>query len=227
MHDAHFHMSDELFKEFVFHQCKGICNISNIEEYQQVQSYLNQYFFHTSLGIHPWKADVISFDDMFPLLKQAQFIGEIGLDNTWCHVDMDVQMVVFEKQLQLAQDYHKPVILHIKGMEKEALELLKKYKNIYISHWYSCMDYIEEYDEVMDYFTIGPSVGIDEAVNEVVKKIDSHKLLIESDGIDAIEWAIGSRDYMSTLNHSMKVIQEIKKERIDFDLNFNTLLKRA
>lgn len=227
MHDAHFHMSDELFKEFEFHQCKGICNISSIEEYHRIQSYLNQYFFHTSVGIHPWKADMISFEDMEPLLKQAQFIGEIGLDNTWCHVDMNVQMVVFEKQLQLAQDDHKPVILHIKGMEKEALELLKKYKNIYISHWYSCMDYIEEYDEIMDYFTIGPSVGIDEAVNEVVKKIDSHKLLIESDGIDAIEWAIGSRDYMSTLNHSMKVIQKIKNKKIDFDLNFNTLLKRA
>ncbi|MGM9947453.1 TatD family hydrolase [Floccifex sp.] len=227
MYDAHFHISDELFKEFQLYSLKGICNISNIEEYHQIQSYLNQYFFHTSIGIHPWKADTISFEDMEPLLKQAQFIGEIGLDNTWCDVDMDVQMGVFEKQLQLAQDYHKPVILHIKGMEKEALEILKKYKNIYISHWYSCMDYIEEYDEVMDYFTIGPSVGVDEAVNEVVKKIDSHKLLIESDGIDAIEWAIGSRNYISTLNHSMEVIQKIKNEKIDFDLNFNNLLKRA
>ena len=60
-------------------------------------------------------------------------------------------MDVFEKQLQLGCQLKKPVILHIKGMEKEALPLLKKYENCYVSHWYSCMDHLEEYDEVIDY----------------------------------------------------------------------------
>ena len=227
MHDAHFHISDELFKDFQLYSLKGICNISSIEEYHKVQNYLKQYSFCTSIGIHPWKADSIDFKEMEPYLRKAQFIGEIGLDNTWCDVDTKIQMDVFEKQLQLAYQIKKPVILHIKGMEKEALPLLKKYENCYVSHWYSCMDHLEEYDEVIDYFTIGPSVGKDEAVTQVEKKIDASKLLIESDGISAIEWATGSKEYIPTLFHSIQMIQAIKGKEIDFDLNFEQLLKRA
>ena len=36
MHDAHFHISDELFKDFQLYSLKGICNISSIEEYHKV-----------------------------------------------------------------------------------------------------------------------------------------------------------------------------------------------
>lgn len=76
MHDAHFHISDELFKDFQLYSLKGICNISSIEEYHKVQNYLKQYSFCTSIGIHPWKADSIDFKEMEPYLRKAQFIGK-------------------------------------------------------------------------------------------------------------------------------------------------------
>ena len=55
---------------------------------------------------------------MLPLLKQASIIGEIGMDSVWCDVDLEIQKEVFEKQLQLAKEWDKPVILHTKGQEK-------------------------------------------------------------------------------------------------------------
>lgn len=229
MHDAHFHISDHLFREFKKHQMKGICNISSPDEWTMSQKYLDDYPFKRSVGIHPWKADQTSFDEMLPLLEQADFIGEIGLDSIWCNVDPDIQKQVFKKQLQLASDLKKPVILHIKNMEKDALPYIKKYPNIYVSHWYSCKKHLEEYDEVIDYFTVGPSVGTDEAVNNVAKKIDIHKLLLESDGMEAIKWAVNSSDYISTLENSLKIIREVKNTDADIkdllDKNFNNLLQ--
>lgn len=229
MHDAHFHMSKELFDLFKENKMKGICNVDSVEEYECIQSLLKEYPFEFSVGIHPWKADQINFEEMKPLFSKTKFIGEIGLDNTWCDIDLDIQKRVFIQQLEFASKYQKPVILHVKGMEQEALNLIKQYKNTYIVHWYSCLDFLKEYDEVVDYFTVGPSVGIDEAVTNLVKNVDVHKLLLESDGIDAIEWAIQSRDYLKMFNHSIEQINEIKQMDCTdiLDQNFNQLLKRA
>ena len=81
--------------------------------------------------------------------------------------------------------------------EKTILELIRKYPNTYVVHWYGCMDYVKEYDEVVSYFTIGPSIGKEEEVTHLVKQISMDKLLMESDGIEAVKWAVDSDDYMA------------------------------
>ena len=165
MHDAHYHYSKE---------------INALELVQQ------KHLFY-SCGVHPWNASLDTLNSMFPLLKKAPIIGEIGMDSVWCDVDLKIQKEVFEKQLQLAQALNKPVILHTKGQEKMILELIRKYPNTYIVHWYGCMDYVKEYDEVVSYFTIGPSIGKEEEVTHLVKQISMDKLLMESDGIEAVK----------------------------------------
>ncbi|MBQ0065404.1 MAG: TatD family hydrolase [Firmicutes bacterium] len=212
MHDAHFHFSQNLFKSFQENHLMGICNIENEEEHTLVQGYLQEYPCHTSYGIHPWHVDTVKYASFFPYLEQTRIIGEIGLDNTWCETNLNLQKEVFEKQLAYAHEHHKPVILHLKGMEKEALPFLKKYKNTYLVHWYSCKEYLEEYINLGCYFTVGPSVGIDESVSHLVQKVDIQRLLIESDGISALEWAFETKevDYISSLQRSIQEISRIK-----------------
>lgn len=228
MHDAHFHYSEEIVKKQKAFRIPSICNVSNPSEYEKIKE--NNLVY--SAGIHPWYCDKTSWDEMLPIMKEAPFIGEIGMDNVWCETDHNLQKEVFVKQIQFAEERNKPVILHTKGQEKEILEVLKQYPNTYVIHWYSCSDYVEEYNEVASYFTVGPSVGKDETVTELVRKIDVSKLLLETDGIDAIEWAIGNRAYVSTLQHSLNVIAEIKgispqvAEQI-MDSNFERLMKEG
>lgn len=228
MHDAHFHYSDEIVKKQKAFQIPSICNVADISEYEKVKENGLVY----SAGIHPWYCDKTSWDKMLPIMEKALFIGEIGMDNVWCDTDPVLQKEVFLRQIQFAMKKKKSVILHTKGKEKEILEILKQYSNTYIVHWYSCSDYVEDYDEVASYFTIGPSVGKDETVTDLVRKIDLSKLLLETDGIDAIEWAIGNRAYVSTLQHSINVIAEIKgispqlAEQI-MDSNFERLMKEG
>ena len=230
MNDAHFHYSAALFKELKSNQIDGICNVENEEEFNLVQTLLNQYSFHYSCGIHPWHVDSVSYDSFYPYLEKASIIGEIGLDNVWCNTDLNLQEEVFEKQLQYASNQHKPVILHLKGMEKEALEFIRKYPNQYLVHWYSRYDYLEEYIELGCFFTIGPSIGIDDTVSNVAKKVPLNKMLIESDGIDAIEWALGKRDYLATLQRSLEQISLLKnvsleKVKKQIEKNFNDFLQ--
>lgn len=168
---------------------------------------------------------------MFPLLKNAPIIGEIGMDSVWCDVDLKIQKEVFEKQLQFAQALNKPVILHTKGQEKTILELIRKYPNTYVEHWYGCMDYVKEYDEVVSYFTIGPSIGKEEEVTHLVKQISMDKLLMESDGIEAVKWAIDSDDYLAALKNEITMVALLKNQSYSevesiLDHNFSKLIKK-
>ena len=74
------------------------------------------------------------------------------------------------------------------------------------------MDYVKEYDEVVSYFTIGPSIGKEEEVTHLVKQISMDKLLMESDGIEAVKWAIDSDDYLAALNNEITMVALLKNQ---------------
>ena len=227
MHDAHYHYSKEINALQNEYGISGICNVANEIEFELVHQ--KQLFY--SCGVHPWNASLDTFESMLPLLKKAPIIGEIGMDSVWCDLDLNIQKEVFEKQLQLAHALNKPVILHTKGQEKTILELIRKYPNTYVVHWYGCMDYVKEYDEVVSYFTIGPSIGKEEEVTHLVKQVSMDKLLMESDGIEAVKWAIDSDDYIAALKNEITMVASLKNqsysevERI-LDQNFSKLSKR-
>ena len=96
---------------------------------------------------------------------------------------------------------------------------------------YGCMDYVLEYDEVASYFTIGPSIGKEEEVTHLVKQVSIDKLLMESDGIEAVKWAIDSDDYIAALQNEITWVAKVKDksysevERI-LDHKFSKLIKK-
>lgn len=228
MHDAHFHYSPEIARLQKENGIPGLCNVQNAQEEREVKEAGLLY----SVGVHPWDADRIRLKEMEGLLEEAPVIGEIGMDNVWCDTDLSVQRDVFVAQIQFAARHGKPVILHTKGMEREILDIIRQYPNTYIVHWYSAMEYLQEYDAVASYFTVGPSVGTDPAVTQLAEKVSMEKLLMESDGLDAIEWAVGNRDYIDTLKHAAAQIARIKglsygQAEAWLDENFAALLQRV
>ncbi len=238
LHDAHVHIHEKaLVDQMKLHDIEVIANASDLHEYQFIKELQRSYDkIHISAGIHPWKADSTNVQEMLPILKECSIIGEIGLDNTWCDCDPKIQADIFEKQLLLACELKKPVILHTKGMEKEVLDLIKKYPNTYLVHWYSSMDLIQEYAELGCFFTIGVSIGKDEAVTQVAKTVSLDHLLLETDGIDAVSWADGFpcriEDYAKVLNRT--IIQTSLLRKIDptelekqLNLNFQNFLQKS
>lgn len=223
MHDSHTHIQDkETLSYLKKHKIKCIVNACTKEEYLFLKQ--NHYDgMYISCGIHPWYA---TNQSVSPYIDEASFLGEVGLDKPWCDTPFELQKEVFIKQLT---QFNKPTILHTKGYEREVLDIIRLFPRKYLVHWYSSQDYIDEYIELGCFFSIGPSIGIDECVNEVVRKVPITKLVIETDGLDAIKWALGeNKDYIEVLNNTAKQVSKIKNLPLEevktiLDKNFEAL----
>ncbi|MES2876318.1 MAG: TatD family hydrolase [Patescibacteria group bacterium] len=70
-----------------------------------------------SVGVHPHES-IHGFEGVANIMKSmpAKLVamGEIGLDYFYTHSPRDIQIQVFEAQLQLAADAHLPVIFHVR-----------------------------------------------------------------------------------------------------------------
>jgi TatD DNase family protein len=80
----------------------------------------------TTVGIHPWDADSADIASIEPKVADADMVGEIGLDAV-CKVNFEQQLFIFRKQLDLAERYNKPVILHCVHTFEQMMKVLAGY----------------------------------------------------------------------------------------------------
>ena len=216
--DGHIHVTEELLSVLKKNCVYCIANSDNLQEYKWLKN-ANIPEMIVSAGIHPWKADVTNWKEMEPVLREVKILGEIGLDNVWCAVDMEIQREVFLRQLKMAMDLQKPVILHTKGMEKEILEIICEFPNRYLVHWYSCENYLEEYIKMGCWFTVGPAILQDKSVEAVARKVPIERLLIESDGLEGISWGqnreIEALDYIEAMEEHLRILADIRGCKVE------------
>lgn len=174
------------------HQMASTLSSTSNEEYESNagQVNVNQKL---SYGVHPWRAQTVAINE--ELLNTADLVGEIGLDTTWTDVPLAIQRPVFERQLKFAANHHKPVVLHVKGCERELLQAIRKVPEIpKLIHWYSSKTLLDQYMTIpRTWFSVGPDVFNDPAVQNVARQVSLDRLFIESDGFEGISWALGQR----------------------------------
>ncbi|MFN8257602.1 MAG: TatD family hydrolase [Bacteroidales bacterium] len=84
-----------------------------------------------SYGIHPWQVSSVNIDKELIFIKDLcnknalAAIGEIGLDKLKPYPEL--QSEVFEKQLQIADNYNLPVIIHCVKSWNEILSVRNKF----------------------------------------------------------------------------------------------------
>ena len=94
-----------------------------------------------SIGIHPWCIHKDTIEEELLIIKEKLkdkncfALGECGLDKV-AETDFELQKSIFRKQLQLSENYKKPVIIHCVRSFQEIIELKKelKPKQIWIIH---------------------------------------------------------------------------------------------
>jgi TatD DNase family protein len=85
-----------------------------------------------SLGMHPWYIAPSSAETELKELRDAIVkpnvlaIGECGLDRV-CEIDFELQKQYFIKQIELANEIRKPLIIHCVRAFDEVLHLLKQH----------------------------------------------------------------------------------------------------
>lgn len=187
--DAHTHVGTE--EEQREREEMGILSLvcaSAPREAEWIFLHRGKYVIPTC-GVHPWYVQKWGLDCMEKWVEQCTVIGEIGMDSVWCGVPLKLQEDVFCRQLEMACDQKKPVILHTKGQEEKIARIIKEYPNRYLVHWYSCEDYLKEYISLDCYFSIGPDVWWNQAVRDVARRVPRDRILIETDGLEAVKWA--------------------------------------
>ena len=185
-----------------------------------------------SMGIHPFDADIVdqqfgsSYED---LIKDANLIGEIGMDACWCDTPFEDQERAFVMSLDLAKKYNKPIILHTKMMEARIYEILKDYDLDMVIHWYSCDKYVREFIDLGCHFTVGPAIFVDENVRNMVKLLPLYRILVESDGVEAIEWLFKKKFDPGNLRNILEaVINELADiKHVSFDVMSDYLLANS
>ena len=90
-------------------------------------------FVYATVGVHPHdaaKARPESFDRLRALLDHPKVLalGEIGLDYHYDFSPRDVQREVFTRQLELAADARKPVVIHTREAWRDTVDLLERHR---------------------------------------------------------------------------------------------------
>lgn len=87
-----------------------------------------------SAGLHPWFISQDNFENDFSKLKDVAYltnvvaIGECGLDKV-CDTPFELQLKAFERQVILANETGKPLILHCVRAFGEVINMLKESNN--------------------------------------------------------------------------------------------------
>lgn len=99
----------------------------------QLQAFCHSHPWHYAVGLHPYFLDqhqLPHLSQLEALLEQGGVlaVGEIGLDRTLArdHGQLEAQWYWFRQQVDLARRFHKPLILHVRGMHDEAAAWLRR-----------------------------------------------------------------------------------------------------
>jgi TatD DNase family protein len=140
------------------------------------------------IGIHPSEVDNFKDEDLYQLedfIKKEKIIGigEIGLDYTY-KTDKNKQKEIFEKQLQLAEKYKLPVVLHIRETFNDVFEILKNFKVVPI--WHSCtgnLEEVEKFLEIGGFISFSGIITFKNAnrLREIVKIVPLERIFLETD----------------------------------------------
>jgi TatD DNase family protein len=97
---------------------------------------------YAALGVHPHQAaaeDAGRLPELRELLEheRAVAVGETGLDFFRDYAPHDDQIRVFERQLELARELGKPVVIHTRAADEETAQALARFDGTVVLHCFS------------------------------------------------------------------------------------------
>lgn len=141
-----------------------------------------------TLGIHPENVNEYVEDDLKYIKEHINdpkviAVGEIGLDYHYDGYSKENQITLFEKQLNLAEKYNLPVVIHSREATLDTLSIIKKHNVKGVIHSFSGSEEIAR-----EYLKLGFVLGINGVVTfknakieEVVQKVGINNFILETD----------------------------------------------
>lgn len=190
MIDTHCHLDcidnvEEIVKNFDgIIITSGCDDISNKKVIDLVNKYKNVF---GTLGIHPEEADKkYNLDFIVENINNPKIvgIGEIGLDYHYVSDNIEKQKELFRKQLDIADEYNLPVVVHSRDAINDTYNILSEYKLTGSIHCFS-----SSLEMAIKFINLGYKIGVGGVVTfkngkklkDVVSGIDINDILTETD----------------------------------------------
>jgi TatD DNase family protein len=200
--DSHAHLDMKAFegdREEILHRARqgGISQIITIgidlSSSLRALQLANDYdYVYASIGYHPHNANDAApgaLKELGRLASEPRIVawGEIGLDFYRHHAPPEAQMEAFRAQLEMANDFHLPVIIHDREAHAKLLTILKEKgmrKAGGVIHCFS-----GDYDFAMACIEMGYHISIPgtvtyknaSQVQDVAARIPLDRMLLETD----------------------------------------------
>lgn len=195
--DTHCHIFKEYYEEIdkVLENAKNVSinrvinngcdHKSNIEVIDLVDKYPKMY---GAIGIHPESVDTYNVEELKFIEENLNnpkiiAIGEIGLDYHYTKENKEKQIELFEYQLNLAEKFHMPVIIHSREATEDTINILKKYKVTGVIHSFS-----GSLETARIYIKMGFLLGINGVITfknsklkDIIKEIGLKNVILETD----------------------------------------------
>ncbi len=230
--DTHAHYDDEAFDEdrdalLTELPENGIARVVNVgaslASCGRTIEIMNRYdYIYGAIGVHPSETAELN-DEVFEWLRQqcqlekCVAVGEIGLDYYWDEPDRELQKEWFRRQLNLARELAKPVIIHSRDAAKDTVDLMTEEHAEEIGGVIHCYSYTKETAEVFlkmgFYFGIGGVLTFKNAkkLKEAVAYIPLDRIVLETDcPYLAPEPNRGKRNSSLNIPYVVKALAEIK-----------------
>ena len=196
--DTHCHVFSEYYDDIeeIVRKCKEnnvtkiIVSGCDMKSNMEVLELANKYdIIYGTIGFHPTELDAFKeeyFNFLIDNINNSKIvgIGEIGLDYHYEDTDKEIQRMVFNRQLEIAEKFNKPVVVHSRDSIQDTYNILKKYNLKGSIHCFS-----GSVEMAREFIKLGYKIGIGgiityknaKTIKEVVKDTDLAYILLETD----------------------------------------------
>ena len=205
--DTHSHYNDEKFNEdreqiikntYESGVTKFVCAGYNIESSKKAIEMSQKYeFIYSICGISPndipqseqelWK-DVAEISKIIKENKTNKLvaIGEIGLDYYWNKENKELQKEAFIKQIDLANEFNLPIVIHSRDASVDTIDIIKKHQVKKSGIFHCCQPNQEMVRQALElgyYISFAGPITFKNSKNapEVIKMVPIDRILIETD----------------------------------------------
>jgi len=149
--------------------------------------------------------------------KKMVAVGEVGLDYYWDKQNHVKQKENFIKFIELANELRKPIVVHSREAEEDALHLLeKKADTRVIMHSFEGSDSLIKRALDNDYFIGVTTKAIySTKTKDLIKAIELSKLLTETDSPYLNPLKRGERNEPINVGFLVKLISEVFEEEVE------------
>lgn len=204
MIDTHCHIDFEDFdddREDVIKRAKdkldnvivsGFSNDSNMKVLQLSKDY--EGFIYPTFGFHPVSSQnateeeiKIAHENIGKYLDEIVAIGEVGMDYFYVtdKALRERQEEIFTGFLRLANEYEKPIVMHVRDCEKKAVNIVADYEDIpyFVFHCYGGSLKTAKRIKNMGnaYMSFSTMLCYSQQHQDLIKKIDLDYILTETD----------------------------------------------